>query len=49
MRLELAAFLKDESEYIVVASGVALAIVTVVLRLRSSVRTMCTAVTTAMK
>jgi pilus assembly protein Flp/PilA len=54
MRRKLRAFLADESgatsiEYIVVASGVALAIVTVVIRLGTSVKTMFTAVTTAMK
>jgi Flp pilus assembly pilin Flp len=43
MRLELAAFLKDESgatsiKYIVVASGVALAIPTVVVRLGTGVK-----------
>ena len=54
MRLELAAFLNDESgataiEYSVVAAGVALAIVTVVGRLGTSVNTMFAAVTTALK
>ncbi len=54
MRQRLNAFLADESgatsiEYIVVASGVALAIVTAVVRLGTSVKTMFTAVTTAMK
>lgn len=54
MRLELATFLKDESaatsiEYAVVASGVALAIITVVARLGTSVKGMFELVTTAMK
>jgi pilus assembly protein Flp/PilA len=54
MRGQLNAFLADESgatsiEYIVVASGVALAMVTVVVRLGTSVHSMFTAVTSAMK
>jgi pilus assembly protein Flp/PilA len=54
MRCQLSTFLADESgatsiEYIVVASGVALAIVTVVVRLGTSVHSMFMAVTTAMK
>ena len=54
MRLELAAFLKDESgatsiEYCVVASGVVLAIITAVAKLGTSVHGMFVAVTTAMK
>jgi pilus assembly protein Flp/PilA len=54
MRLELAAFLKDESgatsiEYCVVASGIFLAIITVVAKLGTSVHGMFVAVTTAMK
>jgi pilus assembly protein Flp/PilA len=54
MRLELAAFFKDESgatsiEYCVVASGVMLAIVAAVIRLGTSVHTMFVSVTTAMK
>jgi len=53
-RQRLKAFLADETaatsiEYIVVASGVALAIVTVVVRLGTSVKTMFVAVTSAMK
>jgi pilus assembly protein Flp/PilA len=54
MRQQLNAFLGNETgatsiEYIVVASGVALAIVTVVVRLGTSVQGMFTAITTAMK
>jgi len=54
MRQQWKACLADESgatsiEYIVVASSVALAIVTIVLRLGTSVQSMFTAVTTAMK
>ncbi|MGA8614903.1 MAG: Flp family type IVb pilin [Xanthobacteraceae bacterium] len=54
MRLELTAFFKDESaatsiEYCVVASGVVLAIITVVARLGTSVHTMFVSVATAMK
>jgi pilus assembly protein Flp/PilA len=54
MRLELTAFLKDESgatsiEYCVVASGIVLAIVGAVARLGTSVHGMFVAVTTAIK
>jgi len=54
MRLELTAFLKDESgatsiEYCVVASGVVLAIIGAVARLGTSVHAMFVSVTTAMK
>jgi pilus assembly protein Flp/PilA len=54
MRSNLTAFLNDESgatsiEYSVVAAGIALAIVTAVVRLGTTVHGMFTAIMTAMK
>jgi pilus assembly protein Flp/PilA len=54
MRSNLTAFLNDESgatsiEYSVVAAGIALAIVTAVVRLGTTVQGMFTAISTAMK